>query len=71
MWDMAGKGKNTLLILQRVSAREKSGGKKVTYTNPTAAKQERAGAGSIWKYVLCGSKSYLAVPQVSENWHKR
>ena len=51
---VAGKGKKHTFNLAESFAREKSGGKKVTYTNPIAVAEEWGLAVWLWKYVLCG-----------------
>lgn len=49
---VAGRGKKYTFELAESFARDKSGGKKVTYTNPVAV--EKTGlAIFLWKYVLC------------------
>ena len=67
MWDMwQEKERNTLLILQRASPVRKSGGKKVTYTNPIAVAKNggwRYGYGNMFYVELVNQ--YLTVPQVS------
>ena len=55
MWDMwQEREKSTLFNLAESFAREKSGGKKVTYTNPIAVAKNGGLAVWLWKYVLCG-----------------
>ena len=63
---VAGKGKKHTFNLAESFAREKSGGKKVTYTNPIAVAKNggwRYGYGNMF-YVEVVNQ-YLAVPQVS------
>ena len=63
---VAGKGKKHTFYLAESFAREKSGGKKVTYTNPIAVAKNggwRYGYGNMF-YVEVVNQ-YLAVPQVS------
>ena len=63
---VAGKGKKHTYNLAESFAREKSGGKKVTYTNPIAAAKNGG-----WRYQYGNQfyvelvNQYLAVPQVS------
>ena len=51
---VAGKGKKHTFNLAESFAREKSCGKKVTYTNPIGRCEEWGLAVWLWKYVLCG-----------------
>ena len=63
---VAGKGKKHTFNLAESFAREKSGGKKVTYTNPIAVAKNggwRYGYGNMFYVELVNQ--YLAVPQVS------
>ena len=63
---VAGKGKKHTYNLAESFAREKSGGKKVTYTNPIAVAKNggwRYGYGNMFYVELVNQ--YLAVPQVS------
>ena len=49
---VAGKGKKHTFNLAESFAREKSGGKKVTYANPIAVAKNGGLAIWLWKYVL-------------------
>ena len=63
---VAGKGKKHTFNLAESFAREKSGGKKVTYTNPIAVAKNggwRYGYGNMFYVELVNQ--YLTVPQVS------
>ena len=63
---VAGKGKKHTYNLAEIFAREKSGGKKVTYTNPIAVAKNggwRYGYGNMFYVELVNQ--YLTVPQVS------
>jgi len=63
---VAGKGKKYTFNLAESFAREKSGGKKVTYTNPIAVAKNggwRYGYGNMFYVELVNQ--YLTVPQVS------
>ena len=50
---VAGHGKKYTFELAESFAREKSGGKKVTYTNPVAVEKNGGLAVFLRKYVLC------------------
>ena len=63
---VAGKGKKHTFNLAESFAREKSGGKKITYTNPIAVAKNggwRYGYGNMFYVELVNQ--YLTVPQVS------
>ncbi|OMK27901.1 hypothetical protein BER38_001391 [Clostridioides difficile] len=63
---VAGKGKKHTFNLAESFAREKSGGKKVTYANPIAVAKNggwRYGYGNMFYVELVNQ--YLTVPQVS------
>nr|SUY83120.1 cell wall hydrolase [Clostridioides difficile] len=51
---VAGKGKKHTYNLAESFAREKSGGKKVTYTNPIAVVKKWWLALPVWQSILCG-----------------
>ncbi len=69
---VAGKGKKHTFNLAESFAREKSGGKKVTYTNPIAVAKNggwRYGYGNMFYVELVNQ--YLTVPHGDRaNWHK-
>ena len=69
---VSGNWKKHTFNLAENFAKDKSGGQKVTYTNPIAVAKNggwRYGYGNMFYVELVNQ--YLIVNQVSANWHKR